>query len=79
MSKSPHSDGKALSIGVRPVRDIGGCIGSSIDLDALRDLGIVDDDGELLVDRIPARQTVRDDGTIEIDMELEEIEDQLSD
>ena len=62
-------DNKILSIGCRPVRDIGGAIGSSFDKDALDQLGALDADGEI-IDGVSARQVVRDDGTIELDLSL---------
>jgi hypothetical protein len=56
-----------LSVDVRKVRDIGNAIGQSLDLNALRELGIVDENGELTED-ITARQIITDDGTVKIDL-----------
>lgn len=60
---------KILSVDCRPIRPVGGAIGMSFDLDALRDLGVVDDEGEL-VDDIDGRQKITDDGRIVIDLNV---------
>jgi len=60
------ADAEVISADVRPIRDLGGCIGQSVDLDALRELGLVDDDGEI-VETVHARQRVYSDGRIVIE------------
>ena len=60
---------KILSIGWRPVRDIGGAIGSSFDKEALNKLGALDEDGEV-IEGVEARQVVKEDGTIKLDLSL---------
>lgn len=64
--------GKILSVDSRPVRDIGGAIGQSFDIDGLKKLGVVDENGELKED-IDARQIITSDGRIEI--EIGDVED----
>jgi len=59
-----------ISVHSRPIRDIGNAIGQSLDIDALRELGLVDDDGEL-VEEITARQKIRSDGVVEIQLPID--------
>lgn len=42
----------------------------SFDLDALRELGVVDDDGQL-IEEISGRQKITDDGTITIELDVD--------
>jgi hypothetical protein len=44
------------------------CIGQTFDIEALRQLGLVDENDELIKDEIHAKQTIRDDGTVEIQL-----------
>lgn len=62
-----HSETTILSVDSRPVRDIGGAIGQSIDKAALEELGLLDENGEL-PESVDARQTITDDGTVTIDI-----------
>lgn len=57
---------EVISVECRPIRDIGNAIGQSLDLEALRELELVDDDGELVDEEVTARQKIRDDGVVEI-------------
>jgi hypothetical protein len=68
------NSGELVSLDSRPVRDVGNCIGQSFDMKALRELGIVDDDGELVDDELTARQKIHSDGRIVIDLPLDEID-----
>lgn len=64
----PHQkrESELLSVDSRPIRNIGNAIGQSLDLDALRELGLVDENGELKDEEITARQKISSDGTVEI-------------
>lgn len=64
------SRGKILSVDSRPIRPVGGAIGTSFDLGALRELGIADDDGQL-IEEISGRQKITDDGKIVIDLDVD--------
>lgn len=70
-----QNGGKILSVDSRKIRPVGGAIGTSFDLDALRELGVVDDDGQL-VDEISGRQKITDDGkiVIELDVSADDVE-----
>ncbi len=67
MSRESQTGGKVISVDSRPVRDIGNAIGCSLDKQALRELGLVDDNGEL-VDDVRTRQTITDDGKVQFDL-----------
>lgn len=66
-----QDSGKVVSAGFRPIRDIGDSYGCSFDIDGLRELGIVDDDGEL-VKEVNGHQVLHDDGQIVIDLDLKD-------
>lgn len=59
-----------LSVDTRKLRQLGRSVGMSLDIDALRDLGLVDDD-ELVSDQITGKQTITADGTVEIELDLD--------
>jgi len=59
-----------LSVDCRPLRDVGNAIGMSFDLDALRELGVVDENGE--PQDVEGRVVVTDDGQITIDLDVDE-------
>lgn len=67
---SEEKGGKILSVDSRKLRNIGNAYGFSIDKNALEDLGAVDDAGEIAGD-LYGRQIVRDDGTVEFRLDLE--------
>lgn len=58
-------DRQPLSVDVREIRDLGSSVGVSFDIDALRELGYVDDDGEI-EENVPVRQRIDQDGRIEL-------------
>jgi len=64
-----ESNPELISVDSRPIRDIGNAIGQSLDRGALRELGLVDDDGDL-VDDLEARQKIRSDGVVEIQLPI---------
>lgn len=61
--------GRIISVDSRKVRDLGGAFGFSVDKKALEELGVVQDD-ELAGD-FSGRQIVRDDGTVEFQINVE--------
>lgn len=66
---------EAISIESRPLSDVSGSIIQRLDKPALRRLGVVDDDGDLVDDDLDARQTIYRDGRVVIDIPLDEIDD----
>lgn len=63
---------RLVSVDSRPLRDVGnGTFGVSIDKDALRELGLVDDDGEIS-DDVSARQEIRENGEVRIELPVDE-------
>jgi hypothetical protein len=70
-----ETNGELISLESRSLRSVGNCIGQSFDLKALRELGLVDDDGELVDENLTARQKIHSDGRIVIDLPLDEIND----
>ena len=65
-----NHQGKILSVDCRPLRNMGNSVGNTFDLEALRALGVVDEDGNA-VDGVETRQVIYDDGTIEITLETD--------
>jgi hypothetical protein len=57
----PELAGDLESLVNRPLRNIGGCIGFSLDVDALHALDIVNDDGELVDDETSVKILIFDD------------------
>lgn len=70
---SEETGGKLLSVDSRPLRDIGNAFGFSIDKQALRDLGALDENGNLAAD-VDGRQVVTDDGTVRFELDLSQLE-----
>lgn len=56
----------------RPLAERGNSIAQYLDVKALRELGVVDEHGNLVAD-ISAQQRIYADGTIEIDLPIEDI------
>lgn len=54
-----------LSVDCRPIRDIGNSKGISLDPSALEEIGLLDENGELVEDT-ECRVVITDDGTITI-------------
>lgn len=66
-----RSDEETLSLDSRPVRKLGNSVGQTFDKSAMRKLGIVDDDGEML-EKVEATQIVYSDGRVVIDIEVDD-------
>lgn len=58
-----------LSVDCRPLTDVGNSIGQTLDKKALRELGVVDADGDVLED-ISARQIIYTNGHIDIEIDV---------
>jgi Holliday junction resolvase RusA-like endonuclease len=69
---------KILSVDCRSIRDLGNSVGQTFDLDALRELGVVDDDGNV-IDGVDARQVIYEDGRIEVTLDPPTENDRASD
>lgn len=69
--------GKILSVDSRKIRPVGGAIGTSFDLDALRELGVVDGNGQL-IEEISGRQKITDDGRIVIELDVDAADVEIS-
>ena len=61
--------GKPLYVGDMKIRDLGNSVGVTLGRRALEDLGVVDEDGELTGDYY-ARQVIREDGSIEVSLNI---------
>jgi hypothetical protein len=59
---------KILSVDCRSLRDMGNSVGQTLDKEALRELGVVDEDGHALED-IQARQIIYASGRVEIQID----------
>lgn len=64
MGKQQQTAGKLVSLDSRELRNIGHCVGFSLDIDSLREIGIVDDSGEIVSDNASVRVELYDDGTV---------------
>lgn len=62
-----------LSVDCRPIRDVGNAVGISFDVDALRELGVVDQDGD--VRDVEGRVIITSDAQITIDLDVDELDD----
>lgn len=69
---------KILSVDSRPLRDMGNSVGVTFDKKALRELGVVDEDGNA-VDDVDARQVINQDGRIELTIDRPPENDRASD
>lgn len=66
-----RSSNERLSVDCRPVRELGNSVGQTFDKDAMRDLGVLNDEGEL-VDGVEAKQTIYEDGRVEIRIDIDD-------
>jgi hypothetical protein len=62
---APKVAAGVLSVDCRPIRDIGNSIGISLKKTALEELGVVDENGDV-VDESECRVVITDDGKITI-------------
>jgi hypothetical protein len=69
---------KILSVDSRPLRDMGNSVGNTFDKSALRELGVVDDEGNA-IDGVDARQVIYEDGRIELTLNTPTENDRASD
>lgn len=78
MVQESHNEGKIISVDSRPIRAVGDSIGCTFDKRALRELGLVGDDGELAVE-VSARQVIYDSGEVELELDLEDVPEDVAD
>lgn len=69
---------KILSVDSRPLRDMGNSVGVTFDKQALRKLGVVDEEGNA-VDGVDARQVINQDGSIQLTIDRPHENDRASD
>lgn len=71
---STDQRGRAVSVEKMTLRDLGNSYGFTVSKDALDDLGLLDEDGDLVGDKIEARQSAYSCGRVCYRIPLAELE-----
>lgn len=71
---STQTHGEPVSVGKMKLRDLGNSYGFTVSKDALDELGLLDEDGDLVDEEIEARQNAYDCGRVLYRIPIAEID-----